>query len=237
MRKKNLTKAVETTVAPNPKEVDIWVEPKDDNTVSLKYYDYHDDEWKGGSDGGEKLVHIYGDLYLYDALAGCFDIYYDPSTLRGWMNVFDADDEICSKQEIQGTLKEVPYFNDSKIIVPVFDVAIDSVQQQENGTHTFVDKLKGISVELFHAIPCQNVVYFHTYRSSGDSSYDPETLERSTVPYYDGYILMGNVGSRNFVQIDTSKETIVNVVCDDSERILFTVGITNSEIPSAVAPL
>lgn len=52
MRKKNLTKAVETTVAPNPKEVDIWVEPKDDNTVSLKYYDYHDKEWKGGSEGG-----------------------------------------------------------------------------------------------------------------------------------------------------------------------------------------
>lgn len=56
MRKKNLTKAVETTVAPNPKEVDIWVEPKDDDTVSLKYYDYHDNEWKGGdSDSNEEL--------------------------------------------------------------------------------------------------------------------------------------------------------------------------------------
>lgn len=53
MRKNNLTKAVETTVAPNPKEVDIWVEPKDDDTVSLKYYDYHDNEWKGGNDGGD----------------------------------------------------------------------------------------------------------------------------------------------------------------------------------------
>lgn len=57
MRKKNLTKAVETTVAPNPKEVDIWVEPKDGDTVSLKYYDYHDKEWVGGSDGeGETLM-------------------------------------------------------------------------------------------------------------------------------------------------------------------------------------
>lgn len=75
MRKKNLTKAVETTVAPNPKEVDIWVEPKDDDTVSLKYYDYHDKEWKGGSDengvNGEITNNIlfntaYLRVYAYD---------------------------------------------------------------------------------------------------------------------------------------------------------------------------
>lgn len=65
MRKKNLTKAVETTVAPNPKEVDIWVEPKDDDTVSLKYYDYHDNEWKGGDSDSNEELNIAGQILMY----------------------------------------------------------------------------------------------------------------------------------------------------------------------------
>lgn len=69
MRKKNLNKALESITAPNPKEVDIWVEPKDDDTVSLKYYDYHEDQWVGAEDndsGVEQcgivlwLVNMYG---------------------------------------------------------------------------------------------------------------------------------------------------------------------------------
>ena len=70
MRKKNLTKAVETTVAPNPKEVDIWVDPKDDNTVSLKYYDYHDGKWIGGSGSGssDKIKYFMLTNYNYAEL-------------------------------------------------------------------------------------------------------------------------------------------------------------------------
>lgn len=69
MRKKNLNKALESITAPNPKEVDIWVEPKDDDTVSLKYYDYHEDKWVGAEDSDSNveqcgivlwLVNMYG---------------------------------------------------------------------------------------------------------------------------------------------------------------------------------
>lgn len=49
MRKKNLTKAVETAIAPNPKEVDIWIKPEDNGAVQLKYYDYSDEQWKNTS--------------------------------------------------------------------------------------------------------------------------------------------------------------------------------------------
>lgn len=89
MRKKNLNKAVETTVAPNPKEVDIWVEPKDDGTVSLKYYDYHDNKWVGGSDGGDGNDAEEALLYFSDGTG--YDYYYYPKS--GKVVQLDRDGE------------------------------------------------------------------------------------------------------------------------------------------------
>lgn len=94
MRKKNLNKAVETTVAPNPKEVDIWVEPKDDDTVSLKYYDYHDNEWKGGSDGGSNEGGSTSSKYSVIQVAGVMgesikeQVIVIPSNVKTWIDLY-----------------------------------------------------------------------------------------------------------------------------------------------------
>ena len=90
MRKKNLNKALESITAPNPKEVDIWVEPKDDDTVSLKYYDYHEDQWVGaeGSNGDNSDVEE-ALLYFKDGTA--YSYYYYPKS--GKVVQLDRDNE------------------------------------------------------------------------------------------------------------------------------------------------
>ena len=226
-------KAIESNIQPNHKEAEIWVTPtNEDGSKEVKYWNKKKHEWDG-CNGGEKLIYMYGDLSSYDALAGWFAIYYDTSTLRGWMTVYDANNKVYSEQEIQGTLKEVPFFNGSKIIIPVFDVAIESVQQQEDGSYMSVTKLHDTSFHLAHSIPCSNIVDICRYRSSGDNIHDYEASEYIADRYYSDYILTGQVSTSGSVTINTPNETIVDVVYDyigisESEIILLAVGVTNS---------
>lgn len=184
MRKKNLTKAVETTVAPNPKEVDIWVEPKDDDTVSLKYYDYHDKEWKGGSEGGSKsdaVLSISQVINQDDGTTSFGIIHIDLNTMSV-INEFSMPPYTIEKQQENTwkiTIVDVKYYEWSiSCTAMVFSNVINCILVDGSTEASDVDRVTSPSggTVVYGSPNDSNKFVFWQYDVSTDTEYETTIL-------------------------------------------------------------